>query len=138
MNEGRVAILVDGSPFALLVPTTFDMIMKSPDDYYERWIAGSLLRLLRYLSIFITLFFSAIYISLVSFNQGLLPTELAITIAATRENVPFSPFIEAVVMEVTLELLREAGSRLPTPVGQTVGLVGGVVIGQANGGSPYR
>ena len=131
VNEGRVAILVDGSPFALLVPTTFDMIMKSPDDYYERWIAGSLLRLLRYLSIFITLFFSAIYISLVSFNQGLLPTELAITIAATRENVPFSPFIEAVVMEVTLELLREAGLRLPTPVGQTVGLVGGVVIGQA-------
>ncbi|TYR81228.1 spore germination protein [Priestia megaterium] len=131
INEGRVAIFVDGSPFALLVPTTLDMIMKSPDDYYERWIAGSLLRLLRYISIFITLFFSAIYIGLVSFHQGLLPTELAITIAATREDVPFSPFIEAIVMEVTIELLREAGLRLPTPVGQTVGLVGGVVIGQA-------
>ncbi|OZT11897.1 spore germination protein [Priestia aryabhattai] len=131
INEGRVAIFVDGSPFALLVPTTIDMIMKSPDDYYERWLAGSLLRLLRYISIFITLFFSAIYISLVSFHQGLLPTELAITIAATREDVPFSPFIEAMVMEVTIELLREAGLRLPTPVGQTVGLVGGVVIGQA-------
>ncbi|WP_258954135.1 MULTISPECIES: spore germination protein [Bacillaceae] len=73
-------------------------------------------------------FFSAIYISLVSFHQGLLPAELAITIAATREDVPFSPFIEAMVMEVTIELLREAGLRLPTPVGQTVGLVGGVVI----------
>lgn len=105
--------------------------MQSPDDYYERWISASLIRVLRFTSIFITLFFSSIYIALVSFHQGLLPTSLAVTIAANRENVPFPPIIEAMVMEITIELLREAGLRLPSPLGQTIGLVGGVVIGQA-------
>lgn len=131
LNEGRVALFIDGSPFALLMPTTFDLLLQSPDDYYERWLAASFVRILRYLSIFITLFLSAFYISLVSFNQGLLPTELAITIAGTRQNIPFPPFIEAIIMEITIELLREAGIRLPTPLGQTIGLVGGVIIGQA-------
>ncbi|WYP28406.1 spore germination protein [Alkalihalobacillus sp. FSL W8-0930] len=131
INEGRVAMFIDGSPFALIMPTTFDLLLQSPDDYYERWLAASFVRVLRYLSIFITLFLSAFYISLVSFNQGLLPTELAITIAGTRQNIPFPPFIEAIIMEITIELLREAGIRLPTPLGQTIGLVGGVIIGQA-------
>ena len=131
LKEGRVGIIVDGSPFALIAPTKVDMLLQSPDDYYERWIAGSFLRLLRYISVFITVFLSAIYISLVSFNSGMIPTELAMTIAGTRQNVPFPPFIEAIIMELTIELLREAGVRLPTPVGQTIGLVGGVIIGQA-------
>ncbi|MEY8751015.1 spore germination protein [Alkalicoccobacillus gibsonii] len=131
LNEGRVAMFIDGSPFALIMPTTFDLLLQSPDDYYERWLAASFIRMLRYLSIFITLFLSAFYISLVSFNQGLLPTELAITIAGTRQNIPFPPFVEAIIMEITIELLREAGIRLPTPLGQTIGLVGGVIIGQA-------
>ncbi|MFK3936427.1 spore germination protein [Alkalihalobacillus sp. NPDC078783] len=131
LNEGRVAMFIDGSPFALIMPTTFDLLLQSPDDYYERWLAASFVRVLRYLSIFLTLFLSAFYISLVSFNQGLLPTELAITIAGTRQNIPFPPFIEAIIMEITIELLREAGIRLPTPLGQTIGLVGGVIIGQA-------
>ncbi|MBD0407574.1 spore germination protein [Bacillus siamensis] len=129
--NGRVAILVDNSPFALVVPASLGMLMQSPDDYYERWISASLIRALRFTSIFITLFFSAIYIALVSFHQGLLPTPLAVTISANRENVPFPPIIEAMVMEITIELLREAGLRLPNPLGQTIGLVGGVVIGQA-------
>lgn len=129
--NGRVAILVDNSPFALVVPASLGILMQSPDDYYERWISASLIRALRFTSIFITLFFSSIYIALVSFHQGLLPTSLAVTIAANRENVPFPPIIEAMVMEITIELLREAGLRLPSPLGQTIGLVGGVVIGQA-------
>ncbi|MES5395718.1 spore germination protein [Bacillus amyloliquefaciens] len=129
--NGRVAILVDNSPFALVVPASLGILMQSPDDYYERWISASLIRALRFTSIFITLFFSSIYIALVSFHQGLLPTSLAVTIAANRENVPFPPIIEAMVMEMTIELLREAGLRLPSPLGQTIGLVGGVVIGQA-------
>ncbi|MDR0139786.1 spore germination protein [Metabacillus idriensis] len=131
LKQGRVVIFSEGSPFALIAPTTIDMLFQSPDDYYERWAAGSFLRLLRYISVAITLFLSAIYISLVSFNPGLLPTELAITIAGTRENVPFPPFVEAMIMEITIELLREAGIRLPSPIGQTIGLVGGVIIGQA-------
>ncbi|MCC9023058.1 spore germination protein [Bacillus nakamurai] len=129
--NGRVAILVDNSPFALVVPASLGILMQSPDDYYERWISASLIRALRFTSIFITLFFSSIYIALVSFHQGLLPTSLAVTISANRENVPFPPIIEAMVMEITIELLREAGLRLPSPLGQTIGLVGGVVIGQA-------
>ncbi|QOC79064.1 spore germination protein [Bacillus velezensis] len=129
--NGRVAILVDNSPFALVVPASLGILMQSPDDYYERWISASLIRALRFTSIFITLFFSSIYIALVSFHQGLLPTSLAVTIAANRENVPFPPIIEAMVMEIMIELLREAGLRLPSPLGQTIGLVGGVVIGQA-------
>ncbi|WP_375030099.1 spore germination protein [Bacillus velezensis] len=129
--NGRVAILVDNSPFALVVPASLGILMQSPDDYYERWISASLIRALRFTSIFITLFFSSIYIALVSFHQGLLPTSIAVTIAANRENVPFPPIIEAMVMEITIELLREAGLRLPSPLGQTIGLVGGVVIGQA-------
>ncbi|MEC2285371.1 spore germination protein [Bacillus velezensis] len=129
--NGRVAILVDNSPFALVVPASLGILMQSPDDYYERWISASLIRALRFTSIFITLFFSSIYIALVSFHQGLLPTSLAVTIAANRENVPFPPIIEAMVMEITIELLREAGLRIPSPLGQTIGLVGGVVIGQA-------
>lgn len=129
--NGRVAILVDNSPFALVVPASLGILMQSPDDYYERWISASLIRALRFTSIFITLFFSSIYIALVSFHQGLLPTTLAVTIAANRENIPFPPIIEAMVMEITIELLREAGLRLPSPLGQTIGLVGGVVIGQA-------
>ena len=117
--NGRVAILVDNSPFALVVPASLGILMQSPDDYYERWISASLIRALRFTSIFITLFFSSIYIALVSFHQGLLPTSLAVTIAANRENVPFPPIIEAMVMEITIELLREAGLRLPGPLGQT-------------------
>ncbi len=131
LNNGRVAIFVDHSPFVLVVPASLATIMQSPDDYYERWIAASLIRMLRFTSIFLTLFLSAIYIALVSFHQGLLPTTLAITISSTRENVPFSPIVEALIMEITIELLREAGLRLPNPLGQTIGLVGGVVIGQA-------
>ncbi|WP_123032443.1 spore germination protein [Bacillus sp. TYF-LIM-B05] len=129
--NGRIAIFVDYSPFALIVPASFGMVMQSPDDFYERWIATTLIRFLRFSSIFITLFLSAFYISLVSFHQGMLPTALAVTIASTRENVPFPPLLEALIMEVTIELLREAGLRLPNPLGQTIGLVGGVVIGQA-------
>jgi spore germination protein len=129
--EGRVVILLDGTPFALIAPVTFAMLLQSPEDYYERWIPGSLIRLLRYFAAFLTIFLPSIYIAFVSFHQGLIPTTLAISIAATREGVPFPSIIESFVMEIAIEILREAGLRLPKPVGQTVGLVGGLVIGEA-------
>jgi spore germination protein len=131
LTEGRVAILLDGTPFALIVPVTFSMFLQSPEDYYERWIPGSLIRILRYLAAFATVFLPSIYISFISFHQGLIPTKLAISIAATREGVPFPSVIEALLMETAIEVLREAGLRLPRPVGQTVGLVGGLVVGEA-------
>ncbi|XBL76399.1 spore germination protein [Bacillus thuringiensis] len=129
--EGRVSILLDGTPFALIVPTGFSMLLQSPEDYYERWIPASLLRSLRYMAAFISLFLPAIYISFVSFHQGLIPTKLVMSMAGTRMGVPFPSFIEALLMEVSIEILREAGLRLPKPVGQTVGLVGGLVVGEA-------
>lgn len=131
LMAGRVALLVDGTPFALIVPVTFSMLMVSQEDYYERWLPGSLIRLLRYSSAFIALFLPSIYIALISYNHGLIPTKLVISIAAGREGVPFPSIIEALGMEVTLEILREAGLRLPKPIGQAVGIVGGLVIGQA-------
>ncbi|GAA5416794.1 spore germination protein B1 [Paraliobacillus ryukyuensis] len=129
--EGRVAILLDGTPFALIVPVTFSMMLQTPEDYYERWISMSLIRLLRYAAIFITVFLPSFYIALVSFHQGLIPTDLALAIANSRVGVPFPSFIEALIMEAAIEMLREAGLRLPKPIGQTVGLVGAIIIGEA-------
>lgn len=131
LNEGRVAILVDGSAYVLLAPATFWMFLQSPEDYFERWIPGSLIRWLRYLAAFISLFLPSIYIAFISFHQGLIPTKLAISISASREGVPFPSFIEALTMEFAIEILREAGLRLPKAVGQTIGIVGGLVIGES-------
>lgn len=131
LMEGRVAILLDGTPFALIAPVTLPMLLQSPEDYYERWIPGSLIRLLRYMAALISIFLPSLYIAFVSYHQGLIPTTLAISIAATREGVPFPSIIESFMIEIAIEILREAGLRLPKPVGQTVGLVGGLVIGEA-------
>ena len=129
--EGRVAIILDGTPFVLMAPVTLPMLLQSPDDYYERWIPGSLLRVLRYFSAFISLFGPALYISFISFHPGLIPTKLAITMASTREGVPYPAFIEALMMEIAIEILREAGLRLPKPIGPAIGIVGGLIIGEA-------
>ncbi|QDX92861.1 spore germination protein [Brevibacillus laterosporus] len=129
--EGRIGILVDGSPFALIAPVTYPMLLQSPDDYYQLWYIGSLLRFLRFICILISLFLPSLYVSLVSYHQGLIPMRLAFTIAGTREGVPFPTIIEALIMEITIEILREAGLRLPKPLGQTIGIVGGLVIGQS-------
>ena len=129
--QGKAAILLEGTPFTLILPTTFVALIQSPEDYYERWMIGSLIRVLRYIAVFIALFAPAIYIALVSFHQGMIPFKLAFSIAAAREGVPFPAVVEALLMEGTLELLREAGIRLPKPIGQTIGIVGGLVIGEA-------
>ncbi|BFH17366.1 spore germination protein [Paenibacillus melissococcoides] len=129
--EGRVALIMDGTPFALIVPVTFNMLLQSPEDYYDRWIPGTLLRILRYFAAFISLFGPSLYISFISFHQGLIPTKLALSIAQSRAGVPFPSLIEVLIMEVSLEILREAGLRLPKPIGQTIGIVGGLVIGEA-------
>src|SRR5699024_12114937 len=92
---------------------------------------GTLLRALRYLSAFIAIFLPALYIALVSYHPGLIPSKLAFSIAATREGVRFPPLLEALLMVVTMELLREAGARLPTTIGETIGIVGGLDIGDA-------
>lgn len=129
--EGRVAILLDGTPYALIVPVTFSMLLQSPEDYYERWISGSFVRLLRFLSALLALLAPALYISFISFHPGLIPTKLALTIIETRQGVPFPSIIEALIMEIAIEILREAGIRLPKPLGPAMGIVGGLIIGDA-------
>lgn len=129
--QGRIAILVDGSPMVLILPVTLGLLLHSPEDYYERWIVGTLTRLLRYLAAFLAVFSPAFYIALVTFHPGLIPSDLAFSIAATRDGVPFPAFVESLMMVTTMELLQEAGLRLPKPIGQTVGIVGGLVIGDA-------
>ncbi|GGH88896.1 hypothetical protein GCM10007096_42270 [Pullulanibacillus pueri] len=129
--QGRVTILLDNTPFALIVPVTFGQLFHTPEDYYERWILTTLIRVLRYIAAFISVFLPGLYISLVSYQPGMIPTALTLSIASTRDGVPFPATIEALLMSITMELLREAGLRLPKPIGQTVGVVGGLVIGDA-------
>ncbi len=129
--EGRIAILLDGTPFALIVPVTFSMLLQSPEDYYERWLPGSFMRMLRFAASFLALMAPALYISFISFHPGLIPTELAISIIETRQGVPFPSIIEVLILEISIEILREAGIRLPKPVGPAMGIVGGLIIGDA-------
>ncbi|WP_068504952.1 spore germination protein [Paenibacillus kribbensis] len=129
--EGRIAILVDGTPFVLLIPALFVQFFQSPEDYYQRADISTLLRMLRYLACFIALLAPAFYIAMSTFHQEMIPTNLLISLAAQREGVPFPAFIEAMLMEVTYEILREAGVRIPKTVGQAVSIVGTLVIGQA-------
>lgn len=129
--EGKVAILVDNTPFALIVPATFNSFFHAAEDHYNRWIPATALRLMRFIAGGLSLLTPALYIAVTSYHPGILPTELVLSIAAAREGVPFPAIIEALIMELTFELLREAGVRLPILIGGVVGIVGGLVIGQA-------
>ncbi|MCZ8523516.1 spore germination protein [Paenibacillus mucilaginosus] len=129
--EGRVAIIVDGTPFVLLVPALFDHFFQSAEDYYQRYDIAIFLRVLRYLSFFIALLGPSLYISVTTFHQDLLPTQLLISLASQREGLPFPAFVEAMMMEIAFEILREAGIRMPKAIGQAVSIVGALVIGQA-------
>ncbi|NLJ40855.1 MAG: spore germination protein [Clostridiales bacterium] len=131
LMEGRVAIFMEGGAEALVVPATMPILLQSADDYYENWIVSSLLRLLRYGGMLISIFLPSLYIALAGHHPGMLPTKLVLTITGARTGVPFPGFLEAVIMGATLELLQEASIRLPRVIGQAVSIVGGLVIGQA-------
>ncbi|AMO85250.1 GerA spore germination protein [Solibacillus isronensis B3W22] len=129
--EGRIAIIVDGTPFVLIVPALFIQFFQSPEDYYVRTLIGSLVRLLRFLSFTITLLAPALFIAITTFHQTMLPPALLISLAAQREGVPFPAFVEALIMEITFEILREAGVRMPRAIGSAMSIVGAFVIGTA-------
>ncbi|WP_410771212.1 spore germination protein [Fontibacillus sp. BL9] len=129
--EGKIVILVDGTPFVLVTPALFVSFMHAAEDYYQRADISSFLRMLRYLSIFISLLGPSLYIAVSTFHQEMLPTQLLFGLAAQREQIPFPAFVEAVLMEVTFEILREAGVRLPKNIGSAISIVGTLVIGQA-------
>lgn len=129
--EGKYVILVDATPFSLIVPAVFAQFVSSPEDYYGRWMMASFIRFLRYASIFGSMFLPGIYVALTSHHYQLIPSRLITLAAEARTQVPVSPIMEAIMMEITLELLREAGLRLPPPIGQTIGVVGGIIVGNA-------
>lgn len=129
--EGRVAILVDGTPIVLVAPSTFISFMQAAEDYYQRADISTLIRILRFISIFISLLGPSFYIAITTFHQEMLPTELLISLAAQREGVPFPAFIEALMMEVSFEILREASLRMPKAIAQSISIVGTLVIGTA-------
>ncbi|MEK4508467.1 spore germination protein [Paenibacillus sp. FSL K6-2524] len=129
--EGRVVILVDGSPFSLIIPALFDQFFQTIDDYTERFIVGSLIRFIRLIALIFSLFFPSLYVSIISFNPELLPTEFAVAISGGRAGVPFPAVLEVLIMEVFMEVLREATIRLPKMIGGALSIVGVLVIGQA-------
>ncbi|MFD1139291.1 spore germination protein [Paenibacillus urinalis] len=129
--EGRFCILVDGTPFALLGPVTMWQMLQASEDYYERFFISNFLRWIRLFFMMVALFLPALYIAITTFHQDMLPTTLIISIAAAREAIPFPALVEAMLMEISFEALREAGVRLPKAVGQAVSILGALVIGQA-------
>lgn len=128
---GRIVGFLDGSPSVFSGPTSFFDFFSSPDDYYSRWILGSATRILRMIGFILTLVLTALYVSAITYHYEMIPHAMLYNLTESRSKVPFPPLFEAMMMETTIELLREAGARLPTKIGQTIGIVGGIVIGQA-------
>lgn len=129
--EGRVVLMSDNSPVALILPTDYNSFIKASDDYYNRWEIASFERLLRYAASFFAMTLPGIYLAVTNFHTQILPTTLLLSFADARRGVPFPSVIEVLIMELSFELLREAGVRLPGTMGNTIGIVGGLIIGQA-------
>lgn len=129
--EGRVAVLVDGSPFALTMPYLFVEAFQANEDYYNHWIGATFHRIIRYIGFLLTTSTPAVYLALVSYHPELIPTNLVISIAAARKGVPFPAIVEVVAMGLVFEILREGGIRLPKQVGQAISIIGAIVLGDA-------
>ncbi|HWQ42198.1 MAG TPA: spore germination protein [Desulfosporosinus sp.] len=129
--EGKVGIIVDGTPIVLVVPVELTQFLNVNEDYYQRAMVAILSRFVRYLGAFVALLAPSIYIAVTTFHQEIIPTDLLMSISSGRQGVPFPALLEALTMTVVLEILQEAGLRLPKPIGQTIGIVGALVIGDA-------
>ena len=126
-----MALIINGSPKALIFPTNAFELMHSASDAYLRYPYANMTRVLRLLAMFITLLLPAFYLAITLYHQEMIPTYLAYSISAARENVPFPSVIELLIMNFSFELIREAGIRMPSPIGSTLGIVGGLILGQA-------
>ncbi|MFC5446915.1 spore germination protein [Paenibacillus aestuarii] len=131
LMEGRVIILVDGSPFALIAPSVFTQFYQTTEDYSERFLMVSFIRLARLLALVFSLVTPSLYVAVISFNPELIPTKFAVAVAGGRAGVPFPSVVEVLLMEMSMEVLREATLRLPQQVGGALSIVGVLVIGQA-------
>lgn len=129
--EGRVVLVVDNSPEVIILPTTFNTFFQAADDYYNRFAVGSFARCLRYLAAYITVLLPGLYIAITCYYPQVLPTDFLLAIAGARSDVTFPIVVEVLLMEFLFEILREAGIRLPGQMGNTIGVVGGLIVGQA-------
>lgn len=132
LQEGHVTIVMDNSPSVIIAPATFWSFFHAAGDIYNRWIIGNFARLIRLIAIFATMFIPGIYIAISTYHVEMLPTDLMLAIAAARERVPFPVIAEILFMEISFELLRESGIRVPAAIGSTIGIVGALVLGQAS------
>lgn len=135
--EGRVVIMVDGSPFTLIIPAVFNQFYQVTDDYTERFIMGSLVRFIRLLAIVFSLIFPALYVSIISYNPEMIPTDFAVAVAGGRAGVPFPAVVEVLIIEISMEVLREATLRLPQQIGGALSIVGVLVVGEAAVGAGF-
>ncbi|OFW78023.1 MAG: hypothetical protein A2201_05340 [Alicyclobacillus sp. RIFOXYA1_FULL_53_8] len=131
LTEGHVAIFVGHNPFVLTVPVVFWSLMQTPEDAYIKFPFGTFLRLLRWLALVTAVLMPAFYIAVTNYHPEMIPTDLLLAIAGSREKVPFPAIVEILLMEFSIELIREAGIRIPSVIGPTIGLVGALIIGQA-------
>ncbi len=129
--EGRIGLIVDGTPFVLTLPFIFMEYFQSGEDYYYNFFYASINRLLRWFAFFLSTSVPAIYVALTTFHQEMVPTPLLLSIYASREGVPFPTIVEAILMLAAFEILREGGARLPAPIGTTISFVGAIVLGEA-------
>lgn len=129
--EGRVAILTDGTPNNLIAPATLLAFMQSAEDYYQRYFFSSWIRILRYFFFGVSLILPSAYVAITTYHPEMLPYNMLISLAASRDIVPFPAILEALMMEIAFEVMREAGQRIPTTMGQTISIVGAIVIGDA-------
>jgi spore germination protein len=131
LMEGRIILFVDNSPTALILPTSYNSFFKTADDYFLRYHVASLARIIRYIAAFLAVTLPGIYVAAMTYHPEIIPEKLLLTLYDARATVPFSVVIEVLIMELSFELLREAGIRVPGPTGNTIGIVGGLIIGQS-------
>lgn len=131
LTAGRIAIICDNTPFALIMPISLSVLLDSPEGNQQRWQNGTFSRVIRTFAFILSTMLSGIYIALICFHRELIPAELLTIIADTRRQIPFSSLAELIVMEIFFELVREAGLRVPSSVGSAIGVVGGLILGQA-------
>lgn len=129
--EGRVVLVTDHSPTALIFPSDYNSFFQTSDDWYNRFEIATFARMLRFFAAILAMSFPAIYVAVTTWHTSLLPTNLILSMAAARQGVPFPSLGEVLLMEISFELIREAGIRLPGPIGNTIGIVGGLIIGQS-------
>ena len=130
LAEGRIALFLDGTPAAMLAPTTFAHLFNVPDDYYDVFYFSTFVRILRYIAFFITLMGPSLYIAITTFHPEMIPQSLLISILTSRSDVPFPAVLEALLMELTFEIIREVSIRMPKNLGQSLSIIGGLVVGQ--------